>query len=363
MLDGQPVAVVPPRDELQQIIDAALGADRFTLDAARYIRFIVHEAFHAFQIATMAGELPDFGLREEEREVLPALGAPDITSGVVDEGRLLARGLRGGGDADALSAASEFLQERRTRHAGMSADAIALEHSLEWTEGLARYADIGLMEGASGSYQPMPAFAQQEAYPPAGDAERELLRWLDDIASVPGTVRDRYYELGAGQASLLDRLMPGWQWRAMPNGESLESLLWLAVERADAGVAPALRALEQRRVRVGNHELEVAIADRPVLWAAGLAGVDRVAPLDGLLFVFPEPVQAAFTNRGTLIPLDVTFFGVEGEVVDRVEMPACPSGTCRTYEAVAPFRYVLERGARTVPTLGPGDVLDPGADS
>jgi uncharacterized membrane protein (UPF0127 family) len=362
VLDGQPVAVVPPRDELQQIIDAALGEERFTLDAARYVRFVVHEAFHAFQITTMAGELPDFGLREEEREVLPALGAPDLTSGVVAEGRLLARGLRGGGDADALSAASEFLQERRTRHAGMSADAIALEHSLEWTEGLARYADIGLMEGASGAYRPMPAFAQQEAYPPAGAAERELLRWLDDIASVPGTVRDRYYELGAGQASLLDRLMPGWQWRAMPGGEALESLLAMAVDRADSGVVPALRVLEHRRVRVGDRELEVGVADRPVLWARGLAGVDRVSPLDGLLFIFPGAVRAPFTNRGALIDLDVTFFDDRGRVVDGFEMTACAQGTCRIFEAAKAYRYALEVPAGTMPSPGAEDVLDLGAD-
>ena len=360
MADSQPFAAMPPVDELQQLIDQAVGSGRITLDPPRYIRFAVHEAFHAFQIATLDGELPDFGLTGDERELLPELAGAEIAAGVATEAQAIADGLRAETDTDAVAAAGEFLTLRGERRATMSDDAIALERALEWTEGLARYADIALTEAAAEDYEPTPEFAAMATYPPAGTASDEHLAWLDDLAAVPGTVRDRYYEVGAGEARLLDRLMPGWHGRALPDAEALESLLEEAVAEANAGLSPTLRALGTRTVTVAGTRLEVAIADRPAFWSSGLAGVETLAPLDGVLFEFPEPVDAAFTNRGMTFALDVTFFDSEGRFVDTAVMPACEDGPCDAFRADGAFRYALEVPSGSVPTFSAGDRLEPG---
>lgn len=357
--DGHPFAATLPVDELQQLIDQVVGEGRITLDSSRYIRFVVHEAFHAFQIATLGGELPDFGLTADEREILPELGKADVAAGLAEEARALASGLRADPEAGAIAAVLEFLALRSDRRADLSDDAIALERSLEWTEGLARYADIALTEAAAGDYAPTPEFAATATHPSSGQAEEEHLDWLDDLVAVPGTVRDRYYEVGAAEARLLDRLMPGWQTRALPGGEALESLLEEAVEKADAGITPTLRALERRTISVAGTALDVVVADRPAFWSSGLAGVESLAPLDGVLFAFPEAVEAPFTNRGMTFALDVAFFDEDGTFVDAVAMPACPGGSCDRFDAEGAFRYALEVPAASVPTFGPGDLLEP----
>jgi uncharacterized membrane protein (UPF0127 family) len=356
---GHPFAATLPVDELQQLIDQVVGEGRIALDSSRYIRFVVHEAFHAFQISTLGGELPDFGLTADEPEILPELAETDVAAGLAEEARVLASGLRADAEADAIAAAREFLALRSERRTDLSVDAIALERSLEWTEGLARYADIALTEAAAGDYAPTPEFAAMATHPQPGQAEEEHLDWLDDLAAVPGTVRDRYYEVGAAEARLLDRLMPGWQTRALPGGEALESLLEEAVERADAGIPPTLRALERRTISVAGTALDVAVADRPAFWSSGLAGVQALAPLDGVLFAFPDAVEAPFTNRGMTFALDVSFFDTDGMFVDAVTMPACPDGPCDRFEAGGAFRYALEVPAGSVPAFRPGDVLEP----
>jgi uncharacterized membrane protein (UPF0127 family) len=362
MADGRPFAAMPPVNELQQLIDQAVGSGRITLDPPRYVRFAVHESFHAFQIATLDGELPDFGLKGSERDLLPELAEADIAARMATEARFLADGLRAETDGDAVAAAREFLALRSERRAMMSDDPIALERALEWTEGLARYADIALIEAAAEDYEPTPDFAAMATYPARGKSAEEHLGWLDDLPAVPGTVRDRYYEVGAGVARLLDRLMPGWHSRALPDAEALESLLEEAVAEADAGLAPTLRALGARTITVTGTRLEVALADRPAFWSSGLAGVETLAPLDGVLFAFAEPMDAAFTNRGMAFALDVTFFDSDGTFVDSASMPACEVGPCDAFKADGAYQYALEVPSGSVPTFSAEDRLDPGQD-
>ena len=48
-------------------------------------------------------------------------------------------------------------------------------------------------------------------------------------ASVPDGFRGRYYLLGAGEAFLLDRLLPGWKDQVLSQQQSLEVLLTQAI--------------------------------------------------------------------------------------------------------------------------------------
>jgi uncharacterized membrane protein (UPF0127 family) len=113
-------------------------------------------------------------------------------------------------------------------------------------------------------------------------------------------------------------------------------------------------------ISVAGTQLEVAIADRPAFWTSGLAEVESIEPLEGLLFVFPEPVDAAFTNQGMMFGLDVSFFHSEGGFMNTVTMPACPHGPCDAFRADRSFLYALEVPFGSVAEFHVGEVLDPG---
>lgn len=237
--------VVLPRDGLQAVVDEVLGPDAITLDDVQYVRWVAHEAFHVHQMATMSGDLPSFGFEGDEMEVITALtdteGFPER---LADEGRSLARALGTRTDAELRDAVASFVASRVERRASLGGEVAAYERAVEWTEGLARFSDVRLLQAAGDGYEPSAAFAALGVrYPEPDVAWTDAIRWLDDLSSVPGTVRDRYYELGAAEAYVLDRLMPGWQTRALPGGESLESLLQAGLAAADADLPVKLRAL------------------------------------------------------------------------------------------------------------------------
>ncbi len=67
-------------------------------------------------------------------------------------------------------------------------------------------------------------------YPNSIEAWQEFLTELSDPASVRTGLRDRYAILGAGEAFLLDRLMPNWEGEAIPGKTALEELLAKAAD-------------------------------------------------------------------------------------------------------------------------------------
>jgi uncharacterized protein len=75
----------------------------------------------------------------------------------------------------------------------------------------------------------------------------------------------------------------------------------------------------------------LAVADTRAERAEGLMGVDDLAGLDGMLFVFEEPRVLTFTMRETLIPLDVWFIDESGSIIGAAEMVPCPAAPCPQY--------------------------------
>lgn len=95
-------------------------------------------------------------------------------------------------------------------------------------------------------------------------------------------------------------------------------------------------------ITVGGETWVVAVADTPALRARGLQGVAGLGELDGMLFVFPGLSESAFTMRGTLMGIDIAFFGGDGALVGVVEMVPCEVEPCPTYRAPGPYRYAVE---------------------
>src|SRR5438270_13377282 len=62
----------------------------------------------------------------------------------------------------------------------------------------------------------------------------------------------------------------------------------------------------------GETTLRVAVARTDAERARGLMGQRRLAPDSGMLFAFPQPTEASFWMKDTLIPLSIAFVDGRG---------------------------------------------------
>ncbi|MFP3953867.1 MAG: DUF192 domain-containing protein, partial [Candidatus Acetothermia bacterium] len=70
--------------------------------------------------------------------------------------------------------------------------------------------------------------------------------------------------------------------------------------------------------------------------------VSSLGFLDGMVFLFPEPVRSGFWMRDTEIALQIGFFSEAGRLVESVVMEPCWSDDCPVHVPEEPFRFVLE---------------------
>ncbi len=220
---------VPERSEFQAAVDKVMGQGKVTIDPPAYVRSTVHEAFHAYQFTLVNGNPPDFGSTAMEKAVMAdLLSRPGVDAAYTAEGQALASALRMTGKADILAQTRAFLKLRQERRATLAPAAGAYEQSMEWTEGLARYAEVSLVRLAGGEdYKPTLASLN---YPSPEKTWEQFLNDLSRPTQDPDIYWGRYYLMGAGQAFLLDQLLPGWKERALVERQSLEALLQEAVK-------------------------------------------------------------------------------------------------------------------------------------
>ena len=97
------------------------------------------------------------------------------------------------------------------------------------------------------------------------------------------------------------------------------------------------------RIRIGDENLLVAVADEPAERSRGLMDVTDLGELDGMLFTWGgSEVTTGFHMRNTLIPLTIAFYADDGSHVDSFEMDPCTTDECPTYRARGPFAYAIE---------------------
>lgn len=195
----------------------------------QYITLVAHEAFHAFQGISApeklaAAELA--GRRDDDRypwedEALIADWQTELD--------ILVEALRAGDTEEAAELVRAFLEVREARResAGLDAELIAYEQQREWTEGLARYAELEFWRLAEGeNYAPLPETAGLPDFNAYAGFDT---RWQRELEQMRRTASDegdgRFYYTGMAQAVLLDRLMPGWKELAFEEGIWLEGLL------------------------------------------------------------------------------------------------------------------------------------------
>lgn len=111
-----------------------------------------------------------------------------------------------------------------------------------------------------------------------------------------------------------------------------------------ADVPSEFRSSRIETVRVGGRELRVVVTDTPEV---GLMGVSTLGSLDGMLFDFPNLLQApsGMWMHDVPIPLDVAFFDSSGALIGVTRMATCPGGSCPIYTPGAPARWAIEAPA------------------
>ncbi len=205
---------IPAQDELQAFLDERLGVGTIELDTGLYVRAIVHEGFHAFQMKVLGGPdaIPTMGA-ERPGETLAALRDDAASDAAHDAiGAALSAALDAGTAAEAADALTTFVERRDAWWAEAPGAVPGLERHLEWLEGTARYADVLIGVGVGGA-----------------DVSAAAWRDVHDQVAQPTAIRsglrDRYAAFGAAQAFVLDRWRPGWKARALPGGASLDALI------------------------------------------------------------------------------------------------------------------------------------------
>lgn len=101
--------------------------------------------------------------------------------------------------------------------------------------------------------------------------------------------------------------------------------------------------------------VRVEIADDNQERARGLMHREHLDTDAGMLFVFDQPQQLSFWMKNTLIPLDILYFDVEGNLVSSVTMTPCAADPCRGYSSGGAARYALEVNEGFVKAHGIGN--------
>ncbi|MFZ0493603.1 MAG: DUF192 domain-containing protein [Acidimicrobiia bacterium] len=115
-----------------------------------------------------------------------------------------------------------------------------------------------------------------------------------------------------------------------------------------------------RQIDAAGQTLSVAVASTSAQRKQGLSGVTTLDGIDGMLFEFPDITTTRFWMKDTLIPLDIAFFGDDGELIQVLSMPLCTTDPCPTYGPSDPYRWAIEAPAGgRLSTLPAGAVLVP----
>lgn len=98
-------------------------------------------------------------------------------------------------------------------------------------------------------------------------------------------------------------------------------------------------------VSLSGQTLRVLVADNPYRHQKGLGGREKLAPYDGMMFLFGIPGKYGFVMRDTKFPLDIVWFA-DGAVVDIAPNvqpePAVTENGLKRYYPRKPATVVLE---------------------
>lgn len=226
----------PVADKISELSYASLRADPYDQMA-----LIAHEAFHVFQFRELKRPFAD----ETSVRLYPCLSV-DNNLGLVLEAEALFEALTAENESAMIAAAKRWLAVRLERRALLPQSAITYEDANEFTEGLAKYVELKLMDVLEGQKpgaalwlaQGFTGFNQKLAY------REKLLKAMranlrgevnvnnDRFGTAP--VRFRLYFSGMAIAALLDQLDVDWKTKIKDPNQTLTDLAAAALKLTSA---------------------------------------------------------------------------------------------------------------------------------
>ena len=129
------------------------------------------------------------------------------------------------------------------------------------------------------------------------------------------------------------------RWRVAPVAAIAAWALTTLLAALAPSPAQAQPALPTVKLNFGIHLVTAELADNDASRMRGLMFRERLAPNNGMLFVFEARAVHCMWMRNTLIPLSVAFIDDDGSIVNIEDMqPKTEISHC----AARPVRYALE---------------------
>lgn len=202
----------------------AVGDDFFTKHSVEDdLVMTFHEAFHGFQRDRTRKGLE---WRAENTEVVfeyPEHSARNSALFNI-EGRILFSALQSHDVKTLKKKIRQFLTVRRLRQSELEPTVVIFEKDAELNEGLAEYAGTkAVLVGIEAVKQKRISIPFQ--FRNGNDYIHKKFERLDLITRAKGNIRTKFYDTGAAQGLLLDRLMLNWKTRVQEQGATLQDLL------------------------------------------------------------------------------------------------------------------------------------------
>lgn len=111
------------------------------------------------------------------------------------------------------------------------------------------------------------------------------------------------------------------------------------VHASDPPAAAAVPEGPTVPLTLGEHTLQVEVADDDAERQKGLMHRDGLAPDHGMVFVYPDSRVRSFWMKNTKIPLDIAFADTAGRIVHIAQMQPLD---LRTTPSIFPAMYAVE---------------------
>lgn len=125
--------------------------------------------------------------------------------------------------------------------------------------------------------------------------------------------------------------------------------------------SPAKAELPRQDIHLGTAVFHCELALTPQDRATGLMNREKMAPEDGMLFVFPDEVPRTFWMKNTSIPLTIAYINKQGVVKSLLDMTpfsldSVPSTYSVTYALEVNQGVLAKKGIKVGDQIAPADL-------